>query len=212
MKEALIVGGGPLAIAQLQQELALHPELVIAADRGGLAFLDLGELPHVLVGDFDSLPAKALAQLEALGVEVLRFPPRKNFTDLELALDLAIKRKADRIRILGGLGARIDHTFSNVGLLLKALDHHIEAHLLDQSHDLMVTKKRAVIRRKAGWAVSLVPLTLKVSGVTTSGLAYPLKQATLLFNSSRGIHNQLVDEEASIQLTAGVLLIICFQE
>jgi thiamine pyrophosphokinase len=211
MKNVLIVGGGPITLAQLKFELELKPELIIAADRGGAYLKELAVLPTVLIGDFDSLPPETHQSIVAAGVEVKAFAVTKDYTDLELAVDLALERGATRINILGGLGGRIDHTLGNIGLLLKALDQDVEAHLLDPGHDILVIREGMTLKKRLGWAVSLIPLSLKASGITTKGLAYKLDNADLLFQSTRGIHNEFMAETATVELTQGVLMIIVFK-
>ena len=64
----------------------LRPEdLLIAADGGLHHCHTLGLTPQVLIGDFDSLTEGDLASLEAKGTRLLRYPPAKDYTDLELA-------------------------------------------------------------------------------------------------------------------------------
>jgi thiamine pyrophosphokinase len=212
MNHVLIVGGGPVNPNQLRLELANQPGLIIAADRGGKYLLDLGVLPEVLIGDHDSIPEEALEQLRLGGTEIRTFPPEKDQTDLELALDFALSRGATYITILGGLGERIDHTLGNIGLLVKALEAGVVAHLLDPGHDISAVNHQAVFQKKPGWAVSFIPLTPKVSGVTTHGLVFGLDQEDLFFDHTRGIHNQFSDQTASVELKDGILLIVCFQE
>jgi thiamine pyrophosphokinase len=208
----LIVGGGPVSLVQLESELALQPDLVLAADRGAAYLQELAALPQTLIGDFDSLPQKTLAEMVTAGVEIKSFEVTKDFSDLELALDLAVAKGATRIDILGGLGGRIDHTLANIGLLLKPMEQGIETHLLDPAHDITVAKDFLEIEAKPGWAVSLIPLTTKVLGVTTTGLKYKLDNAVLWIQNTRGIHNEFVTNTASIRLTEGVLAVICFQD
>jgi thiamine pyrophosphokinase len=211
MKNVLIVGGGPINLAQLKSELELTPTLIIAADRGGAYLNELAVLPMVLIGDFDSLSPETSRSMVEAGVEVKAFPVVKDYTDLELAVDLALERGATGIHILGGLGGRIDHTLGNIGLLLKALDQDIEAHLMDCGHDILVIKDRITLTKRPGWAVSLIPLSLKASGITTTGLAYQLNKADLLFQSTRGIHNEFIAETATVELTQGTLMVITFK-
>jgi thiamine pyrophosphokinase len=211
MKNVLIIGGGPIDLAQLKAELELRPELIIAADRGGAYLTKLAVLPTVLIGDFDSMPSETLRSMVAAGVEVKTFAATKDYTDLELAVDLALERGATQINVLGGLGGRIDHTLGNMGLLLKALERDVEAHLLDPGHDIIVIKDRKTLTKRTGWAVSLVPLSLKASGITTTGLVYKLDKADLFFQSTRGIHNEFMAEKATIELKQGILMVICFK-
>ncbi|HBF36864.1 MAG TPA: thiamine diphosphokinase [Firmicutes bacterium] len=212
MLNVLIVGGGPIDLAQLKSEMASKPELIIAADRGGSYLWEIGAFPHVLLGDFDSLSKTVLSEMKAANVGIQVFSPKKDFTDLELALDLAIKRGVDSIRILGGLGNRLDHTLGNIGLLLRPLALGIETHLLDEYHDIVLIKDAIKLKRKPGWAVSLIPLSQKVTGITTTGLLYPLTQAELYLHSARGIHNELTGESAYIKVDEGILIVVCFRE
>lgn len=174
--------------------------------------MEAGALPTVLIGDLDSLPAPIVQQLAASGTVVQRFPAAKDWTDMELAVDLALKSGATKIHILGGLGGRFDHTLGNIGLLLKALEHGVEAHLLDPGHDIMLIKDKVSLKKRPGWALSLVPLSLKVSGVTTSGLVFPLNNEDLYIYNTRGIHNEFTQDNALIEINQGILMIIRFQE
>jgi thiamine pyrophosphokinase len=211
MKNALIVGGGPVDIRQLQSELADKPAILVAADRGGSYLAELSILPDTLIGDFDSLSEPILRQMSQAGVVLKSYPAAKDYTDLELALDYALENGATAIRIIGGLGGRIDHSLGNIGLLLRALERGVEAHLIDIATDIVLTAGVITIKRKPGWAVSLIPLSLSVTGVTTTGLAYGLEQAELRLQSTRGIHNEFMAETATVEISGGILMVICFQ-
>lgn len=212
MKRTLIIGGGPVNVGLINQELAKKPDLLIAVDYGGFYCDELEIIPQVLIGDFDSLSSPIVDKLMNAGVRVIPYSPRKDETDMELALDLAILEGSSSIIILGGLGRRLDHTLSNMGLLLKALAQKVDVHLLDEAHDITAINHRIVLERRTGWAVSLIPLTVKVSGVTTSGLMYPLDKADLLLEKSRGIHNEFTAEIATVEVTEGILWVILFKE
>lgn len=110
------------------------------------------------------------------------------------------------------MGGRVDHTLGNISLLCKALNCGVEAHLIDEAHDLSVVNKKIGLTKRDGWAVSLVPLTETVHGVTTSGLKYPLKGESLFFGQTRGIHNEFLAESGTIEVAEGILLVICFRE
>lgn len=130
---------------------------LMCADGGARTALALGLHPHIVVGDFDSLTAGELSQLEARGAQLIRHPARKDETDLELALLLAVKAfttentegtkpekagsnsaaparsvvNSNEIVVLGARGGRIDHELANMLLLaMPALrgTHVIIAH------------------------------------------------------------------------------------
>ncbi len=75
------------ANGSLNLPVALSPgDFIIAADGGAQHCLALGLIPAVVIGDLDSLTPADLEALEAQGAEIVQFPARKDFTDLELAL------------------------------------------------------------------------------------------------------------------------------
>ena len=62
---------------------------VIAADSGLHLAEPLGLSVSTVVGDMDSVDATALAAVEALGTQVLRFSPDKDASDAELEIGRA---------------------------------------------------------------------------------------------------------------------------
>ena len=55
-------------------------------------------------------------------------------------------------------------------------------------------------------------MTEKSTGVTTSGLKYPLDNATMVYGSTLGTSNEIIDKEATISVKDGKLLIITSME
>lgn len=209
---ALIVGGGPVDSSQLKNELAAEPELLIAADAGGKRLADLGRFPHILVGDFDSISGDILEAARKAGTVIYPYPAAKDQTDMELAVDLALERGANRLRILGGLGGRLDHTLANLGLLAKAAQKGVTAVLLDSRHEVSLSDGHLELRSVPGRAVSLIPLTPEVKGVRTDGMKFPLLDEDLYFHHTRGIHNEFTGEAARITFKQGLLLAVIFRE
>ena len=62
---------------------------VIAADSGWEHAINSGFIPHVLVGDMDSISPSHLQQARELDVHIIEHHPDKDFTDFEIALALA---------------------------------------------------------------------------------------------------------------------------
>lgn len=212
MKKVLIVGGGPANQEQLKQELAQNPDMIIVADGGAKLFKNMGVFPQVVIGDLDSLDEDSINWLTTREVKILRFPVDKDETDLELAIDYAIHNGAVSLRILGGLGGRFDHSLGNIGLLLRAKKKGAEACLIDENHQITVSLGETMLQPRKGWAVSLLPLSNEVTGVTTTGLAYPLINETLYFTGSRGLHNRFLNDFAAVKFDQGILLIVYFKE
>jgi thiamine pyrophosphokinase len=64
------------------------------------------------------------------------------------------------------------------------------------------------IRGAVGDLVSLLPLSESVVGVTTDGLTYPLRSATLKQGPTLGLSNELSGERASVSVERGRLAVI----
>jgi thiamine pyrophosphokinase len=199
----------------LQSLESLHPgDTLIAADGGARHCHALGLAPAVLIGDFDSISAEELAQLEADGAQVLRYPSRKDFTDLELALQHAVSLGVEEILVFGGLGARWDMTLAN--LLLPAAPglEHVRIRLLDGPQEITLLRagETHFLDGCTGDTVSLVPLGGNARGITTAGLEYPLTNGTLIFGATRGISNVMVGDQATVRFESGLLLCIIIHE
>ena len=85
-RTAVIFASGELDSLPTAASVAHPGDYWIAADGGLRHALALGRLPDVLIGDLDSVTPEQLAQAEAAGVRILRYPVEKDDTDLELAL------------------------------------------------------------------------------------------------------------------------------
>jgi len=195
-------GAGPVIVAS--------GDLVIAADGGSHACRAWGLVPHAVVGDLDSLSTAEVAALAAAGAEIVSYPARKDFTDLDLALQYARDRGADEILVHGALGARWDQTLAN---MLLAVAPHLAGTrigLVDGPQTLWPLRagETLTLRGQPGDTVSLLPLAGDAVGVTTDGLDYPLRGETLAFGTTRGVSNVLVAEEATISLDQGALICV----
>lgn len=186
-------------------------ELVVAADSGMDFLYRTGIMPDLIVGDLDSAKSEALdyfRQFEQIDMCVLN--PQKDETDTEFAVRESIRRGADDITIVGGTGTRIDHVLGNVALLGIGLEENIRIRMLDEYNRVRMIDSPLVIKRQEqyGKYISLVPYSDKVTGVTLTGLKYPLTDYTMGGFNSLGISNEIIEEEASISLTSGKLLVI----
>jgi thiamine pyrophosphokinase len=193
-------------------EIYLPPEtFIIAADGGAKHCLKLKLTPQVVIGDFDSLTTNEIAALEEAGAKLIQHPTAKDETDLELALEHALKLGASEITLYGLLGGRWDMTFAN--LLLLAAPHYagIRFRIVDGETQVFILRggEKLEIHGQPGDIVSTIPLSNEAHGVTYQGLEWPLVDATLHFGTTRGVSNVLVSSPATISINEGLLL--CFK-
>lgn len=195
---------------RVRQALADAPDaLVVAADGGARIAEAFGLHIDLIVGDMDSVTDETLARLTADGTEVERHPAHKDETDLELALTRAVERGARWLRIIGGLGGRLDQSLSNVYLLgLPVLSGCDVALVAERYEARLLLPGTTTIRGAVGDTVSLLPLSGEASGIRTEHLDYPLRDESLLFGPARGISNVTNDTVARVTFSTGLLLLV----
>lgn len=207
---ALIFANGDINDGQMvQRAISFAPDsLIIAADGGARVAAHFGLSIDAVIGDMDSLSEAEIATLAA-EAEILRYPEAKNETDLELALTYAVERGARWIRILGGVGDRLDQTLSNVYLMALPILQGCDVRMVAGKQETwLIGAGTHEIEGTAGDTVSLIPLTGTVRGVQTDGLHYPLRDEDLLFGPARGVSNVMNGEHASVTVRDGVLLVV----
>ncbi len=115
----LIFANGDLTEPPELPDLLARADLIIAADGGANSCRCLGIIPDVLIGDLDSIDPAILKDFQVKAVAIHRHPPRKDATDLELALDFAMAQGAREVWLFGGLGGRWDMSLANVLLAAR---------------------------------------------------------------------------------------------
>jgi thiamine pyrophosphokinase len=209
-RRALVVSGGiapdPALVGPLPQGA-----FVIAADSGLEHAAALGLRVDVLVGDLDSASGEAVRAAEQAGVRIERHPVDKEATDLELALDHALAIGATRVTVVsGGGGPRLDHHLAELVLLASAryaplrLDARIGAARAVPVH----AGEAVALSGEAGAVLTLLALGGRASGITTSGLRWPLRGEALEPGSTRGVSNEIVAGPVRVELTDGTLLAV----
>lgn len=184
-----------------------RPDVVVCADSGVTLALRLGLVVDVVVGDLDSVPARDLARAVDAGAEVVRHPAEKDQTDLELALTVAA-RDTDLVVVVGGAGGRLDHALANVAALASDALGEVRVRARLGAADVHVVREHAELDLPLGATVTLLPSGGPASGVTTSGLHYPLEDDELSAWSARGVSNLVADTPVRIDVRAGALLVV----
>ncbi len=205
---AIIFANGGFPDPSSARDLLRPDDLVIAADGGTHHALAAGVIPDVVIGDLDSLSPQAQAQVEANGSQIIRFSPRKDETDLELALLHAACEGATEIIILAALGGRLDQTIANLLLLAMPELREIDVRVVEGAQTAFLIFDETLVTGRPGDTVSLIPLGGDAVGVTTEGLEWPLQGETLHFGPARGVSNVLTAEQARVRVRQGLLLCV----
>ncbi len=209
MKECLIVCNGHFTKKELNSFTKLNKPRrvidIIACD-GASDFLRKHKvLPDVIIGDLDSVKPATLKYFSAKKVPAKKvYDQNKN--DLEKALLFSLGKKYKLIHIIGLSGKRLDHTLNNISVLKK---YHRKADMrfYENGFTGRIISKKLVRKCRVGDIVSLIPLP-KTTGITTSGLKYPLKNGSLEFGERSGALNETVSEVVNVTLKKGCLIIL----
>jgi len=207
-RRAIIFANGELPDPKKIAPLISQADYLVCADGGLHHLAKSGLKPDLVVGDMDSITPDELETLSANGVRLARYPVDKDETDLELALRLVSGEGYQMIRIVAALGGRLDQTLGNVFLLTRPELVDCDIRLEDGQQEVFLIHSLGMVNGQPGDTISLIPLTIRVTGVVTEGLRYPLVDEILYFDRTRGISNVLLGSEAIIRLQEGILLCI----
>lgn len=143
MKAYALLGGPtdlwPEDIKEKLTAAKRNNELVVGVDRGALFLEELGIMPDVAIGDFDSLHDKDLARIEKTVKDIRYSNPVKDWTDSELMLQTVFKDyRVEQLTILGATGGRIDHFLINLFMLLNPSVNQFapRVEMLDQQNSI----------------------------------------------------------------------------
>lgn len=206
MNIALVANG------YLDEQLLLDigsADFVIGVDRGAYWLLRHGVIPQVAIGDFDSVTKQQLQIIKKKIRRVIEQQPHPKYeTDMELAVQYALKQKPTEVVIYGGIGSRADHTMAAVNLLEKFLKKNIDAKIRDKHNEVFLLESRRTILQSPKYKyVSILAYTSKAV-VTIRGVLYPVATHTFHRHVSLGVSNEIVGKEAEVIVHSGIILLI----
>ncbi len=211
MKKVLfVIAGGQIRnLSFFQAKLSeLNPSGIICADSGAGHLYSIGIIPHVIIGDMDSLTAEMLEYFKERGCKIIRYPEAKDETDTQLALEYAFGMAPDEIYLFGAIGTRIDHTLANISLLVYGAKKGMNVRFIDEWCEASIVSRELVIDGEPGQTVSLLPFSDVVKGITLDGFEYPLKDGVMEVGRPYGISNRLTSKRGVISVSTGYLLVI----
>lgn len=180
-------------------DIACEGAIVIAADGGYQDCVRRGIAPHHIVGDFDSLgyvPA---------GAQIV--PTQKDFTDGEMASELAIQLGATEVDIYGGGGGREDHFYGNLQLLYALRQKGVFARMITNESTIFVVENGFSLSLPIGTTVSVAPFGGELHIDNSKGFYYPARDLTLALGSTRGISNLTQEKDVGMTFTKGVAVV-----
>jgi thiamine pyrophosphokinase len=199
MKQSVaILANGSLNIPLVQEKISSFSYL-IAADGGLVSCHQMGLVPDLILGDFDSCPKKLLDFYPQ--AEKKSYPRNKDFSDLELCLQIAKDMGFESAVAFGALGKRIDHSLYNLQMLIK---YPFLKSLEEGSETVFLLPKKIKLSCQIGRTLSLFSAFAPATHIYTSGCRWDLQNAT--FNHHfMSLSNEALFEEIYIEYQEGFL-------
>lgn len=200
MSRCFIVGAGDFAASRFSPAPG---DLIIAADAGYAQLQKINVVPHLAVGDFDSLGAPPdMPEVEVCPVE-------KDDTDTAIAVRRALERGYAEILIFGGVGGRLDHTLANLQTVAALSKKNVAAYLMAEDWAATaVTDGRVVFPAGFTGGFSIFCHGDSAAGVYERGAHYPLDNATLTCDVPLGVSNEFLPGGTEISVRRGTLLVL----
>ncbi|MAT38550.1 MAG: thiamine diphosphokinase [Ectothiorhodospiraceae bacterium] len=201
----LLICNGSLPAEPRAAALADSARSIICADGGANKARAYGITPQTVIGDFDSISPQTLSEFEKAYVEFIH-APQQDRTDFEKALLLLEERGARKVIILGVTGGQLDHTLGNLSIIQRYVKK-LDMTLYDPDFRIDIITGTKTFTSRKGQRISIVPLRLS-SGIWYEGLEYPLPTTILKNGLNEGTCNTAVEDEFTVHLAKGTLLIM----
>jgi len=181
-RSVLLFLNGELREPAAAKRLARRVDAVVCADGGARHAKALGLIPHVIVGDMDSLP-RPLPRSWKKTAYLCDFD--ENRSDLDKALDFVEQAGMSKVWIAGALGGGLDHELVNLAAL-ESRKGKMELVVIGGGAARLLGPGRHMLESRRGERFTL--LAAPRAKVTLTGAKYSLRREAL-GRGSRGLGN-----------------------
>ena len=177
-------------------------DLIIAADEGYKKLKKIGHVPHLTVGDFDSLGKIPT------DTEIIKHPVEKDDTDTLLAVKIGFEKGYNEFHLYGCAGKRLDHTIANLQTLSFIAKKGGKGLLYGEDFIATAVKEDTIefCSEKKG-NISLFSATSECE-ISIEGLLYTLDHAKVTYDFPLGVSNEFIGKNAKITVHQGTAIII----
>jgi thiamine pyrophosphokinase len=180
---------------------------MVAANGGSRFFVKCGIRPDLIIGDLDS--AVALPIHLVAGVELVKFPPRKDKTDSQLALEYCLENGARSVDLVMPDFGQPDHYLGNLMLLnlslvrrsvaaVRVVSEKYQAVILQDNHLALAGCK--------GDLISVLPVEKRIE-LTCEGMEYEVNRLKVRPGETVALRNQVRIGKARMAVRGRALVI-----
>ncbi len=177
---------------------------LICADGGANSAERLGIFPEFIIGDLDSIDKLTLNKFKNYS-KIIRIK-RQNDTDVEKCLKFAVKKKFTETVLLGVTGNRLDHTFCNLGIVIKFFNT-IKIRIVAENSILTPYSGKIELKTYPGETISLYGFNKKTK-IYSGNLKYSLQNISLPFGEKESTSNIALTNSTKINISGGIIFII----
>ena len=170
---------------------------VIWTDGAANYLSNLNLIPHVIIGDMDSINPK----YQFKGIKI--HDNNTENSDLEKALDWVQVNDINDVIILGATGKREDMTLANMYILFNYFEK-VAIKLITDHYTITCHKGQKSFKSFPGENVSLFTIDLKTI-VSTTALKYQLNNSSIS-PPQKGISNQSLGSTFSVECSGPILV------
>ncbi len=211
---ALIAGGGSY-YSEGMFAISEPYDVVIAVDRGIHLLESLKIEPNYFFGDMDSNTVYdnvgMINRLYDKKLTVEKLNPDKDFTDLDYSLHRAADLGVTEVTIIGGIGSRFDHSFTNINLLEKYKNDFKLIEITDGNNLILPLVSPMIIKDKKSKTVSIIP-NKNMKSLSLHGFMYDLDKVDVNRMSSLLSSNVVTSDRATIDFVDGSGIVVFVDE
>jgi thiamine pyrophosphokinase len=199
---ALVLANGGPPTKRLMKKLLAGLPVFVCADGGANTAVRYKLKPVAVVGDMDSVSARALRSLRKAEIHKVS---DDNSTDLEKSLAWLIERGSRIITVAGATGGRLDHFIGNLSAMVK-FSAKATIRFVDDSGEWIYVGRSKNLNLPVGATVSLIPLS-HCDGIVTKGLRWNLNFESLELGVRDATSNLVDATPVHISVAKGNLIV-----
>lgn len=205
MKNCIILANGHAPSKKVISYFSVNGyNTLICADGGANSASKLGLIPDYIIGDLDSIKPEVYDYFFDK-CEIIQIT-RQNDTDVEKCLKFAIKNKYRDVIMLGSTGNRLDHSFCNLGIVLKYFGR-ITIRIIHEKSILSAHTGNVLLNTMPDEAISIYGIDARTR-ISSNGLKYQLRNISLPFGKKESTSNKALRNTVSLSIKGGIVFIV----
>lgn len=190
-------------VCTLKSDIPLKEGDFFGVDRGAFFLAKKGIKMKVAMGDFDSVTEEEKELIKNYADRIIELNPIKNKSDTQEAIELAESMGYTKGILIGAIGKRMDHSYVNFRLMNQS---SMQIEILDEYNKMYILEEGVHSILKSGYPY--LSLFSKNAEVSLAKVKYPLEHYQLNEKDLIGLSNEILDQEAILEIMNGKVLII----